>query len=61
MVAHPAEAHAYGALKEQLAALHPDAPQAYIHGKDSFIKDRQRRALAWWVSRGVSAVSRFPR
>jgi GrpB-like predicted nucleotidyltransferase (UPF0157 family) len=50
MVTHPAEAQAYGALKERLASLHPDDIAAYMDGKDSFIKDRERLALAWWAS-----------
>jgi GrpB-like predicted nucleotidyltransferase (UPF0157 family) len=50
MVAHPSEAQAYGALKEWLASLHPNDIDAYMDGKDSFIKDRERIALDWWAS-----------
>lgn len=49
--AHPAEAAAYGALKEQLAGQFPEDIQSYMDGKDSFIKDREQRALAWWKAR----------
>jgi GrpB-like predicted nucleotidyltransferase (UPF0157 family) len=50
MVAHRTEAQAYGTLKERLASLHPDDIEAYMDGKDSFIKDRERLALEWWAS-----------
>lgn len=50
MVAHPAEAQAYGALKERLALLHPNDIKAYMDGKDSYIKDRERVALGWSAS-----------
>ncbi len=50
MVAHLAEAQAYGALKERLASRHPDDIEAYMDGKDAFIKDREHRALEWWAS-----------
>jgi len=51
MVAHPDEARAYGALKERLASQHPDDMEAYMDGKDAFVRERERRALAWWGSR----------
>ena len=50
MVAHPSEAQAYGVLKAQLASLHSDDIEAYMDGKDSFIKERERLALEWWAS-----------
>jgi len=50
MVAHPSEAQAYGALKMRLASLHSDDIEAYMDGKDSFIKKRERLALEWWAS-----------
>lgn len=48
MVAHPAEAQAYGTLKVRLASRHPDDIAAYREGKDAFIKQRERLALEWW-------------
>lgn len=36
--AHPAEATAYGELKRQLAAQHPNDMAAYMEGKHSFIQ-----------------------
>jgi GrpB-like predicted nucleotidyltransferase (UPF0157 family) len=47
MVAHPAEAQAYGALKRELARAHPDDRQAYMDGKDAFVKEHEAKALAW--------------
>jgi GrpB-like predicted nucleotidyltransferase (UPF0157 family) len=47
MIAHPVEAEAYGALKRELAQAHPDDRQAYVDGKDEFVKVHQARALAW--------------
>ena len=47
MLAHPAEAKRYGQLKEKLAAQFPDDMDAYIAGKDAFIKECDRRAKVW--------------
>ncbi|MFN0075561.1 MAG: GrpB family protein [Prosthecobacter sp.] len=47
MIAHPAAAQAYGALKERLAQQHPDDFEAYMDGKDAFIKEHEAKALAW--------------
>jgi len=47
LIDHPGEAEAYGRLKTALARRHPDDIQAYMAGKDGFIKERQRRALRW--------------
>lgn len=47
MRAHPSAAAEYGALKVRLAALHPHDIQAYVEGKDAFVKEHQRRALLW--------------
>lgn len=51
MAAHPDDAQAYGRLKQHLAGLHPEDIEAYMAGKDAYIKDRERVALAWWASR----------
>ena len=45
--AHPEEAAAYGALKEQLATTYPLDIEAYIAGKDAFVKELEQRAIAW--------------
>jgi GrpB-like predicted nucleotidyltransferase (UPF0157 family) len=52
MIAHPDEARAYGALKKQLATAHPDDIEAYMDGKDSYIKEQERKALGWSARRG---------
>jgi len=52
MVAHPEEARRYGRLKRELASQHPDDIEAYMDGKDAYIKEQQVRALAWRRSQG---------
>lgn len=47
MIAHPAEAQAYGELKKQLARAHPKDRQAYMDGKDQFVKEQEAKALKW--------------
>ena len=47
MIAHPEEAMAYSNLKEDLAVKFIHDREAYMDGKDTFIKERVRRALAW--------------
>ncbi|MGB4487112.1 MAG: GrpB family protein [Pseudomonas veronii] len=49
MRAHPALAAEYGELKSCLAKRHQQDMAAYIAGKDGFIKEHERRALAWAV------------
>lgn len=44
----PGVATAYGRLKADLAAQHPEDIEAYMDGKDAFVKEQERRALAWW-------------
>jgi len=46
MSAHAAEARAYGELKQDLARLHPHDIQAYMDGKDAFIKEHEAKAIA---------------
>jgi GrpB-like predicted nucleotidyltransferase (UPF0157 family) len=50
-VAHLDQAAAYGALKARLALQHPDDIEAYMDGKDPFIKHAERDALVWWAGR----------
>jgi GrpB-like predicted nucleotidyltransferase (UPF0157 family) len=44
---HHAAAQAYSALKQQLALAHPNDLEAYMKGKDPFIKEHEAKALAW--------------
>lgn len=44
---HPEEAVQYGSLKKQLAAQFPNDIDAYIDGKDLFVKQLEQRALIW--------------
>jgi len=45
--AHPAEAHVYGNVKEELAQRFPfDAP-SYVKGKESCARELEQKALAW--------------
>jgi GrpB-like predicted nucleotidyltransferase (UPF0157 family) len=53
MRAHPDEAQTYGALKQRLTHEHPHDSEAYIDGKDAFIKEQERRALAWRSGGGL--------
>jgi GrpB-like predicted nucleotidyltransferase (UPF0157 family) len=65
MRAHRELADRYGELKLRLAAAHPHDMQAYMDGKDGFIKEMQARALEWLASSGavggVSAQNDSPR
>jgi GrpB-like predicted nucleotidyltransferase (UPF0157 family) len=45
--AKPDVAHEYSELKRRLADKHPDDMEAYMDGKDAFIKEAQRLALEW--------------
>ena len=45
MIAHPAIARSYSLLKRQLAASHPNDIEAYMDGKDSFIKEHETKAI----------------
>ncbi|MFO0870354.1 MAG: GrpB family protein [Pirellulales bacterium] len=47
MNANPNLATAYGELKVRLALEHPHDIQAYMLGKDAFIKENERKALRW--------------
>ena len=50
MIAHPAEAQNYSDLKQRLARAHPYDAEAYMDGKDPYIKAQEARALEWWSS-----------
>lgn len=47
LIAHPEEAQQYSLLKQKLALDHPEDMEAYIDGKDPFIKEYEDRAIAW--------------
>ena len=51
MIAHPEAARLYGELKQRLALEHPDDIEAYMDGKDAFIKKHEALAVAWYSSR----------
>lgn len=51
MISHPENARAYGRLKESLAKEFPTDIEGYMDGKDAFIKEMEREALAWRRSR----------
>ncbi len=47
MIAYPGIAQSYSLLKQRLAAVHADDIEAYMDGKDSFIRDHEAQALLW--------------
>ena len=47
MIAHPQEAQSYSQLKQDLANKFPENMDGYIEGKDSFIKNIDRKAAEW--------------
>ena len=52
MRAHPQIAEQYSKLKQRLAAEHPNDIEAYLDGKDPFIKEMETCALEWAKSIG---------
>ena len=51
LIAHPREAQVYSALKRRLASEHPDDMEAYMDGKDAFIKEHEAKAIHWRIGR----------
>jgi GrpB-like predicted nucleotidyltransferase (UPF0157 family) len=47
MRAHPQSAASYAALKQDLAHQFATDAESYVAGKDAFVKEYERRALAW--------------
>ena len=47
MIAHPERANAYSKLKRRLAAENPHRMDAYVDGKDAFIKETDKMAAGW--------------
>jgi GrpB-like predicted nucleotidyltransferase (UPF0157 family) len=52
MRAHPEPAKQYAALKRRLADAHPNDMEAYMDGKERFIKEMEAQALAGATSSG---------
>ena len=52
MIAHPVEAQSYSSLKQRLAREHPEDIEAYMDGKDPFIKKHEAKAIAWRSHKG---------
>ncbi len=52
LLAHPRLAQQYSDLKRRLARQHPFDIEGYMDGKDPFIKEMERRALAWRARTG---------
>jgi GrpB-like predicted nucleotidyltransferase (UPF0157 family) len=52
MIAHPVEAQTYSVLKRRLAQEHPEDIEAYMAGKDPFIKAHEAKAIAWRSQKG---------
>ena len=50
MIAHPEDAYRYSELKRKLVEDHPQSMDAYMDGKDAFIKEMDRRAAQWLTS-----------
>ena len=48
---HPETARAYGDLKANLAARFPTDIEAYMDGKDAFVKRVEKQALSWSPTR----------
>jgi len=48
---HDAVRDEYGALKREVYARHPDDIEAYMDGKDAWIKHVEREAVAWYRRR----------
>jgi GrpB-like predicted nucleotidyltransferase (UPF0157 family) len=47
LIAHPEYALAYSELKRGLASAHPADLDAYMDGKEAFVRDMEARALRW--------------
>lgn len=47
MRAHPEEAQRYSDLKRRLGAEYPEDIEGYNLGKDSYVKEIEKKALAW--------------
>jgi GrpB-like predicted nucleotidyltransferase (UPF0157 family) len=48
LIANPDIANHYGNLKSRLAATYPNDIDSYINGKNDFIKNTEKLAVAWY-------------
>jgi GrpB-like predicted nucleotidyltransferase (UPF0157 family)/8-oxo-dGTP pyrophosphatase MutT (NUDIX family) len=55
----PDVATEYSNLKRRLAELHPNDIEAYMDGKDGFIKDAEAKALAWIDGTRIRTAARL--
>jgi GrpB-like predicted nucleotidyltransferase (UPF0157 family) len=56
LVAHPEIASSYSDLKRRLVEAHSDDIEAYMDGKDAFIKEAEAKALVWAADRNGAAA-----
>lgn len=56
MRTHADAARAYGELKLRIAHEHPDDIEAHVRGKDTFVKEHEAKALAWWKTEPASPL-----
>ena len=47
MIAHPDEARKYSELKQRLAVQYKGDIDGYCDGKDAFVKEMEKKAIAW--------------
>ncbi|HEY3423122.1 MAG TPA: GrpB family protein [Methanocellaceae archaeon] len=47
MIAHPDDARKYSELKQKLAIQYKGDIDGYCDGKDAFVKEMERKAIAW--------------
>ncbi len=47
LIAHPTTSKAYGSLKKALAEEYANDAEGYMDGKNDFIQETERRAIAW--------------
>ena len=56
LIAHPEKAHAYSELKRSLVQTCNGDIEAYMDGKDAFIKDVEHEALVWATKQAQAAL-----
>jgi GrpB-like predicted nucleotidyltransferase (UPF0157 family) len=61
MRVHGELARAYSQLKQRLAAAHPLDIEAYMDGKDPFIRETQAKALEWVSRQDIASPATTPR
>lgn len=53
---HPQVAYEYGELKSKIALLNPNDIDGYSDGKDEFVQEMQRAAIAWQEESTIKIV-----